>query len=165
VKEIPLTQGHVALVDDDDYAWLSTHKWHALSSSRTPIIYAVRTVIEGKKHRAVLMHREIAMPLLGFDVDHRDHDGLNNQRKNLRVCTASLNMANRRKHILSGSQFKGVTLASEGRWRVRIQIERRPYHIGYFATEEEAARAYDRAAAQYFGSWRKANFPKKRDAA
>jgi len=164
MKQIPLTRGYVARVDDEDYTWLSANRWCAQlqSSGKSPIVYAARQTRKGGKKRSILMHREIAMPLPGFDVDHRDSDGLNNQRKNLRICTASHNMANRRKHIIFSSRFKGVAFVSKGKWRARIQVEHRSYHIGYFATEEEAAAAYDRAAEQYFGSWRKPNFPQKR---
>src|ERR1043165_2122866 len=86
-REIPLTQGYVALVDDCDYEWLSQWKWcaHVAKGGRTA--YAFRA-------KGIAMHRVIMNAPEGMDVDHRDHNGLNNTRANLRICTHAENQRN-----------------------------------------------------------------------
>jgi hypothetical protein len=153
MKEIPLTQGLVALVDDNDFEELSKFKWHAKKDRNT--YYANRTI--GRK--TVKMHRVI----LGLNSryqqgDHKDGDGLNNQRHNLRVVTRRRNGANRRKHATCSSKFKGVYL-DKGKWRARLGLNKKKIELGYFVDETCAAKAYDVAAKQHFGEYACLNFP------
>ena len=107
----------------------------------------------------ILMHRLIMNPEKGIQVDHRNHNGLDNTRKNLRLCTSSQNHGNIRnlyKTDKSKSVYKGVDWSmSHSRWRARIANK----HIGRFREEIEAAKAYDRAALAMFGEFANLNFP------
>ena len=171
VKEIPLTDGYVALVDDEDYERVMRHRWHAEierrpGKGRPDVVYARRSINCGKypdgrqKIRGERLHHFI----LGTRerTDHIDLNGLNNQKANLRVVTSSQNGANRRKKLTSASRFKGLSIvAGRGIWRARIQVNGQYRHLGYFHNEEEAARAYDRAAAEAFGEFALLNFPEE----
>ena len=101
------------------------------------------------------MHREIMNTSKGLQVDHIDHNGLNNQRSNLRNCTASQNRMN--KICTSRSGYKGVSL-NEGLIQSRIKINGNTRHLGYFKTKELAAKAYDIAAKKYQGEFANLNF-------
>jgi hypothetical protein len=154
MKEITLTQGKVALVDDDIYDYINQWKWHFHPGSGRGRCYARR---RAGKHR-VLMHRVIFESVMSipfcFDVDHIDCDGLNNSFSNLRLATRSHNNANGRKRLSCSSSYKGVNwLKSRGKWRVRVKH----FHIGCFVNEIDAARAYDEAAKKYFGEYARLN--------
>lgn len=159
-KEIALSQGMVALVDDDMYEYLSQWKWHAVKGSNGKF-YAVR--LEGKGVRKyVAMHRVVANTPPGMDTDHiDDNDTLNNQRYNLRPCTRSQNQANRGRRADNTSGYKGVTWnKAKGKWIAQIRVYGKQIHIGNFVTAEKAARAYDGFAQMHFGKFAKLNFPK-----
>jgi len=150
-----LTQGKSAVVDDADFEWLSQWKWQAQKVRRT--WYAVRTFWKDGKCQTVLMHKEILHSR--GQVDHRDRDGLNNRRGNLRGATHSQQQANSRKREGCTSPFKGVTWdAARGKWRAQIKVFGKGRIIGRFATEEEAAMAYDSAALEQFGEFANPNF-------
>jgi hypothetical protein len=105
MEEIKLTQGKVALVDDEDFERLNKYKWCCHHG------YAVRSEWrkDKKGYRTVLMHREIMHTPPGLETDHKDRDKLNNQKANLRVCTHAQNMVNANKHKGSSSKFRGVS--------------------------------------------------------
>jgi hypothetical protein len=155
MKRIKLTRDKYALVDDADYEWLSSHKWYALKHGKT--YYARHSKrINGKK-TFFSMHRTI----LGlFDpkikVDHKDYDGLNNQRNNLRVATELQNHHNIPKLPNCSSKYKGVSWSKNARkWEARIRIPdiRKRENLGYFINEIEAAKAYNEKALIYFGEF------------
>lgn len=156
MKEIPLTKGHVALVDDADYEWLNQYNWHYEPAGCG---YAARRI----DNKIVLMHQFIMQAKLGQLVDHKNRNGLDNQRNNLRMATTAQNAANRdkpRRIKPTTSQFKGVYLDSNThRWIAKIRVNRQGIHIGSFADEVEAARAYDAAACKYHGTFARLNFP------
>jgi AP2 domain len=150
VKEIPLTQGKVALVDDEDFEWLSEFKWYAQKGSGETYYAATKGL------KIVYMHRLI-LRLKSTDqcVDHINEDGLDNRRCNLRVCGHSLNLA-RRKKFRTGttSSFKGVSwFKRDHKWKAQIKKDYKNRSLGYYATEKEAARAYDKAAVELFGEF------------
>ena len=157
VKEIPLTKGYVALVDDCDYDQLAIYNWHVLMTRNT--VYAVRGVGPRGKQRAVLMHRTIMGPAAHLEVDHIDGDGVNNQRHNLRICTHQQNMQARRKHVPTASAFRGVSpLAARGKWVAYIFHNGAQRHIGVFQSEAAAAHAYDQRAKELFGDFARLNY-------
>ena len=157
-REIPLSQGLVALVDDADLNLvMSRGKWHAAASRTTH--YAHRNVRVGSRRTTELMHTF----LTGWSlVDHRNGNGLDNRRSNLRQATNTENARNAKRGKNNTSGFKGVTshLAPRGlRWRARITVDRTTIHLGVFDTAEAAARAYDTAALERFGEFAHLNFP------
>jgi len=158
MKEVSLTQGYVALVDDEDYARVSAYKWRVMPQDNAT--YALRTTSKAEGRESQLLHRFIlGLPNGKFpEVDHEDHDGLNCQRLNLRVCNRTQNNGNTRKS--SGtSQFKGVYWhKGNKRWAAAIKKECRNIHLGSFIDEVEAAKAYDKAAIEYFGKFAFTNF-------
>lgn len=150
MKEIPLTQGKVALVDDEDFSRVSALKWYAWRGQDGN--WYARASANSK-----YMHRFVRADIRGM-VDHRDGNGLNNQKQNLREATDSQNQANRRKRRPTSSQFKGVNW-HEGtqKWRAQIKLLGKSRHLGLFLTESGAARAYNDAARLIFGEFASLN--------
>ena len=146
MKEIKLTQGKVTLVDDEDFEVLNQFKWCA--AKRGNAFYAERTIMVGEKKECVLMHCVI---LNRKGIDHRDHDGLNNQKGNLRFCTVSENAMNNRKRENTSSIYKGVHFHKrDKKWLASIKINGKTIHLGYFASETDAALAYNKKAIELF---------------
>ena len=155
MKQITLTQGKVALVDDDDYVWLNQWKWCAKPGHHT--FYAAHYVRVAKyKHRFEKMHRLI-LGLQESDkqqVDHVDGNGLNNQRSNLRICTITQNNQSRRKRKVGTSKYKGVYWHQrDHKWQSRITVNKKRIQLGCFDSETDAAIAYNRAALKCFGEF------------
>ena len=155
-----IAAGRVALIDDADYELVMQHRWNVKEEVRNGLPhgpYAMTSIkVEGKT-RIVLMHKM----LTGWPrTDHIDHDGLNNQRSNLRPATGSQNQWNSR----SGkgtSKYKGVDWDKKARkWRAGIRPSGVRRWLGNFACEEDAARAYDAAALELFGEYACVNFPR-----
>jgi hypothetical protein len=163
MKEIPLTQGKVALVDDADFEFLNQWKWYAMLNKR--VWYAVRDVRTSDGSRRLEQMHQILIP--SPQVDHRDHDGLNNQRANLRACSVRQNGANKRRWLSkTTSRFKGVferknrrTGEPNGQYRAQIRVDYKLHNLGTFGTEYEAAQVYDAAAKEHFGEFAHLNFP------
>ncbi|MFA6281244.1 MAG: AP2 domain-containing protein [Candidatus Omnitrophota bacterium] len=170
MKTIQLTRGKVALVDDADYEELNKYKWQAKKNKLT--FYATRTVIIGdikssrnplRKRTSVLMHREIVNAAKGWDVDHANHNGLDNRRTNLRLCSRSENQGNRINSCNSTSKYKGVSWDKVKRkWRARIACGKKNTSIGRFNSEIEAAKAYDKKAKELFGEFAYLNMPEEK---
>jgi hypothetical protein len=154
VKEIPLTQGKVALVDDVDYERLSVYRWYALRQKDRGVFYAGRTAKRGEK--VTFLHRVIMDAPDGTDVDHQNGDGLDCQRHNLRLATDTQNQANRKPN--KGRQLKGIS-ANGRKFIAQIRIHGCQIYLGTFSTPEEAARAYDVKARQTWGEFARLNFP------
>ncbi len=149
-----------AQVDDADFEWLNQWKWWAYSGGKTT--YAGRSVwhdnTPGKRlgRYTITMHGLVAgTPPRGW-TDHKDHNGLNNQRENVRPCSASQNGANRAKQIglPSASRFKGVHFSSKtGKFVASIACRKRMFNLGYYPIETDAAFIYDIAAKSLFGEF------------
>ena len=156
MKEIALTQGKVAIVDDADYESLNQLKWYAQKTCSG--WYAARRVGKEGDKILILMHREILKTPANKETDHIDGNGLNNQRHNLRAATRAQNQHNQRKQK-GTSKFKGVSRRRDcDRWQVQIRVDKRDIRLGLFSSETEAAKAYDTAAQKYFGEFAHLNF-------
>jgi HNH endonuclease len=154
---VPLTLGQNALVSAEDFDWISKYNWCAQYSRKRNCYIAVR--YEGE--RTILMHCEILRT--ENDVDHWNHNTLDNRRENLREATRSQNLANKPKPTNNTSGFKGAYFCP-ARWQSSIGVNGRQKHLGTFPPTEQgriaAARAYDRAAIRYFGEFAHLNFPR-----
>ena len=145
MKKIPLTQGKFALVDDEDYEWLSQWKWCAVHARGR--WYAVRSYL---KKRCLWMHREIMKCPVDKEIDHISGNGLDNRKANLRICTHRENCQNRRPNKNGTSTFKGVYWYSRIRkWTAIICNGKERIFLGNFLSEKEAARRYAIASRKY----------------
>lgn len=157
--QIPLGHGLVAVIDDSDMPLIVGYSWHSAKSGNTYYAKASGSNPKGVPGQyTVRMHRLIMGAKPGQIVDHRDGDGLNNRRSNLRFATIQGNRSNGRKRRDCLSQYKGVT-KDNGRWRAQIVVNRVNRRLGTFDDEEAAARAYDAAALAAFGEFARLNFP------
>ena len=163
-RTIPLTRGQEAIVDICDYDRLAKFRWYAtLTASGW---YAERTVrlekgCQGKKI-AIQMHNEVLRVRPGFEVDHANHNGLDNRRLNLRPATRGQQCHNMRKPSHNTSGYKGVSWEKRREvWQVAIKLHGKRIFLGYFPKNqlEIAARAYDQAAIDLFGNFACLNFP------
>jgi hypothetical protein len=156
MKEIPLTQGKVALVDDDKYDELMQYKWYVMFEKKSGNWYAARKItLPNGRRRHLYMHTAIVNPSPGYMIDHIiSGDTLNNQDNNLRSCTCSQNQANRGKTIKNTSGAKGVTFSKKiGKYKAAIGFNGRLIHLGYYVNLSDAAKAYDEAAVKYYGEF------------
>jgi hypothetical protein len=149
MKTIELTQGYVALVDDEDFDALSQHRWHAVRGKDT--VYA--------RWGKVYLHRVIMNAQKGQEVDHINGDGLDNRKANLRICSHSENLRNQKVSRANKYGYRGVGWHKQkDRFRAYIKQSGNMIHLGLFETAEEAALAYDMAAKQYHGEFARLNF-------
>jgi hypothetical protein len=156
---IPLTQGKFATVDAADYPLVSDISWCANHRGNAWYAEGGMKGDDGKWH-TVKMHRIILNPPPEMDVDHRDGDGLNNRRSNLRICTHRENMGNRRLNANSKSGYKGVMWsAPHGKYLAGIRTDGKFKYLGVFTDPEDAARAFDAAAIEKYGEFAWLNFP------
>lgn len=143
----------VVLVDQADVALVKQFSWGLWKIRNRRYAYA------RAGGRAILMHRLITDAPKGMHVDHINGDGTDNRRSNLRICTTKENVRN------SGSRggtskFKGVRwMKNVNKWAAGIRVDGKSHHLGVFSIEEDAARAYDAAAAKHFGEFARLNFP------
>lgn len=153
-KKIPLTQGRFAIVDDEDFEYLNQWKWCFDKTG-----YARRSEgVSLGKIKNFSMHREINRTPKGLQTDHKNGEGLDNRRCNLRTATHSQNQQNR-KHSHGISEFKGVCWHKIlGKWNAYIRIKGKLKHLGFFENERKAATVYDTAARKYFGEFAMTNF-------
>lgn len=142
-----------AIVDAADAERLSAFRWWSGGGQWT---YPTRWSPEEKKR--VLMHREIVAAPPHMMVDHINGDAFDNRRENLRVCTNAQNQWNRRLGRSNTTGFKGVSV-EHGGYRAQIRFHQKRLHLGTFGKLEDAARAYDEAAARLFGEFARLNFP------
>jgi len=145
-----------AIVDDEDYdRVIEAGPWRRRVQSNTT--YSQRSVFIDGRHTTQMLHNFITDWNM---VDHIDHDGLNNQRSNLRRATRSQNNHNQRPRYGGTSQYKGVSLYKQrGKWFALLRIDGRLIYLGLFDDEVEAALAYDRHARIEFGEFAYLNFP------
>ena len=148
MKEIPLTQGKAALVDDEDYEFLNQWKWYAKRGTNT--YYAARSSGTPSQHnqKTIRMHRVILNPQKYLEIDHIDGNGLNNCRSNLREVTRRGNQQNQ--HVSKSSNYPGVTLIkTTGLWQAQAKIRGRNAYLGHYRVERDAAEAYMNAVKEF----------------
>lgn len=164
MKEIRLTRGCVALVDDEDYARLSRFNWFARFSSRSRTFYAARNTggeenIFDIKRRTVFMHHVV----IGWErepdteVDHKNGNGLDNRKENLRIVSMNQNQWNATLRTDNKTGMKGVSLHAGSAFIARIRKGGRETHIGSYATIDEAGHAYNKAAVRLHGEFARLN--------
>lgn len=156
---IELSKGKIALIDAADLPLVSQYKWYAVEAPDT--YYAAHTTPRREGRKMVLMHRLIAGADKSSCVDHRDGNGLNNTRDNLRICTHAQNCCNQRKNRRGKSRYKGVSpIMHKGEvrwWQANIQANGKPIYLGCYSSEEDAARAYNAAAIVYHKEFARLN--------
>ena len=144
MKQIPLTKGQFALVDDDDYDWLMQWKWFAINSHG--IWYAARNskYIRGKPRKMIQMHREIMQPPDDMEIHHKRNCGLNNQRHNMAIVTHRVNCYAQRKS--RSTKVRGVSKRSDcDSYEAQITAYGKHHHLGLYKTVYKAKQAYDHA--------------------
>lgn len=156
---VQLTRGLVALVDADDYPRvMAAGRWNARPHGKT--IYAQHGIVLPDGRRSTQQMHNFITGVIG--IDHRNGDGLDNRRSNLRVTTQAQNCANTRIRSNNKSGFKGVSWhAARAAWVAQIKSGDTSHHLGLFSDREAAARAYDDAAIDLFGEYARINFPKE----
>jgi hypothetical protein len=160
MKKIPLTQGQFALVDDEDFERVnSAGKWTFWTNGNNQ--YAYRYFWVGKIHKYISMHRFILSAPKDKQIDHRDGNGINNQKTNLRLCTQSQNGGNSRIAKDNQTGYKGVCFMQGSYginpWHARIRVKRRLLDLGFFPSAQSAAVAYNKAALANFGEFARLN--------
>ena len=152
-KEIPLTKNKITVVSDEDYEFLIQWKWFADKHKHT--YYAARNFVNEKGQRRILrMHRVILGAKSTEAVDHKNGDGLDNRRENIRLATSQLNQANRGINGNKTSHFKGVYFCKNvSKWRAKITVNKKTIDLGVHNREEDAANAYDVMAESIFGEF------------
>ncbi len=162
MKHIPLANtAQVAVVDDEDFEWLSSFSWHIQDGKRRQGYASTRP----KKHGPTYyMHRLIAEKMFNpegkWQVDHINGDSFDNQRSNIRLSTQAQNLMNAKKRAGTTSQYKGVYWNKLRKtWNAQITIDKKFAHLGVFRNEIDAAKAYDEAAKKHFKEFARLNFP------
>lgn len=155
MKAIVLTRGRIATVDDEDFDRVNQFKWYAIKDGRC--WYAAHMTTRNRRRKVERLH----MFIMGASgIDHRNNDGLDNRRQNLRAANKQQNgRAKQRKRASATSRYRGVSwYADRGKWTAQIQFGRL-IPLGYFLNEVDTARAYDVAARKLFGEFAAPNFP------
>lgn len=162
VCKIPLSQGMFAMIDAKWLSEAQTYSWYVRRHWNTYYVLTNLSRLPNGGRRLLSLH-QLIWQLLGRKagpIDHKSGDGLDNRRNNLRPGPPKLNNANNTKRASATSKYKGVSWnLALAKWHAQIQIEGSKQHLGFFSDEEQAARAYDRAARKAWGSYAKLNFP------
>lgn len=162
MRELQLTKGKVALVDDEDYYWVSQWNWFAVEISG--IWYARRSkkkgILRNCESFEIYLHRVVTRCIdKVLTVDHKDHDGLNCQKSNLRVCTKAENNRSLSSQKNSSSKYLGVSYdAQRKKWRAQYTFNGKTILAKRYNSEEAAARAYDVMALKNAGEFANLNF-------
>jgi hypothetical protein len=157
MKLLPIHGGIFAEIDDEDFDRLSKFKWH-LSKRKNGSFYVVRNQRFGLKTKVFYLHREIMYASTGLLIDHRDRNVLNNKKSNLRFCTQSQNLMNRKRPQNCKEKYRGI-YKDGNKWGATIKFGGKCIKLGYFYSPEEAAKVRDEAAIKYHGEFAVLNFP------
>lgn len=151
MKEIVLTRGKIAIVDDEMYDKLNKHKWRVVRAHK--VFYAVREKPK-ERGRTIWMHREVLNTPKNMETDHIDGNGLNNQKNNLRICTHQQNAWNQGVKCSNTTGFKGVKFdIIRGKYFTEIRINGKKKFIGRFSSPIEASMAYNKMAIKIHGKF------------
>jgi len=151
MKKIKLTQGKFAIVDNGDFESLNKCKWYYVKTHG--LEYALGN------NPSTLMHRVIIDAKKGEVTDHINGNGLDNRRKNLRICTIQENTRNQRLSIKSTSGVKGVTYHIKAKkWQAQITVNEKVTYLGIFKKKSQAKNAYNKAAKKFFGEFARLNY-------
>jgi HNH endonuclease len=154
IRWIALTRGKITIVDAADYDSLMQWKWHAQFNALSDHWCAARHAWDDKNKGLVFMHREILQAPAGLEVDHRDGDGLNNRRSNIRLATVQQNSFNKGPMKSNTSGYKGVFWNKrKSMWQAQIRVNGRLIVLGLFADKQIAAKAYKEAATRIAGQF------------
>lgn len=158
-REIQLTQGQVAIVDDEDFEYLNQWKWCHTKSRGSNTGYAMRAQIYSDGTReGFRMHRVVLNTPEGKSTDHINGNGLDNRRCNLRIATNSENQYNKGKYKNNISGYKGVHWDKYAKkWKAQIRISKIETHIGLYVDVVDAALAYNAMATKYHGEFAQLN--------
>lgn len=159
MKRIKLTQNKYALVDDEDYEQINQYKWQIHYVGRN--CYARGNLQKvNREWKKQYMHRLIMNCPEELQIDHINHNGIDNRKRNLRICTQSQNNRSQRSwQKKTSSKYKGVCWNNySGKWKTQIRLNNKEIHIGYYANEINAALAYDKKAEELFGKFAYLNF-------
>ena len=162
MKEIQLTKGFVALIDDEDFDRVSKYKWCAcVSGSAVYALHSFKSDLTGKRF-VLSMHRFIMDNPDGLEVDHINHNGIDNRKENLRACTGSQNSMNSSIYKNNTTEYKGTSYNPKNNpsnpYSAHIGYQGKLIHLGYYTTVQQAARAYDRKAKELFGEFAALNY-------
>lgn len=156
MKKIRLTNGKYTLVDDEDFEYLNKWNWYADEIGNTTYVKR-KQKIEGKV-LTFYMHRVIMNPRKGKLVDHKNRNGLDNQKHNLRECNKGQNQINQRSQKNSSSKYLGVHWdKSRGKWSANCCKDYKHNHCGRFNSEIDAAKAYNKKALELHGEFANLN--------
>lgn len=160
MKTIALSQSKQAIVDDEDYEELSKYKWHAGKNNKSGIWYAQRTIrLTSKKCIKIRMHRQLMDYPYKKEIDHINHNGLDNRRSNLRICSHSQNMKNTCIRKNNSSGLMGVCWDKRSKkWMAYIRKDYKRITIGLFGDKDDAGHAVDKKALELFGEFAILNF-------
>lgn len=160
MKIIQLTQNKSAIVDDEDYEWLSQWKWYVMIGGNSQgLAYAVRDKMKNRKKIAIYMHKLVINAPNNTNIDHINHNTLDNRKQNLRIATHRQNIRNmHQKYNKCG--YKGIYKANQ-KYAAKITVDYKGIYLGVYDTAKKAAEAYDQAARDYFGEFAYLNFPKR----
>jgi len=143
MKSITLTQGKVALIDDEDYEMINKYRWYAASSGIYKIFYAKRKYTkDGRPYWIYMHHFIIGKPQRGFVIDHINGNGLDNRRDNLRIVTPRQNVLNSH----TGREFCGVCWEKQcNKWKARITVDGKSIYLGIYDNKKDACEAFENA--------------------
>jgi len=154
---IKLTRGFCCKIDDEDFDLVSKYKWASNINRRT--VYAKTNIKdEFGKVKTISMHRLIMGNPINLQIDHINHNGLDNRKENLRICSSIENRFNCNSYKGSSSKYKGVSWdKNANKWSSKIRINKILKHLGCFKSEIEAARKYNTMASLHFGEYANLN--------
>lgn len=151
-KRIKLTKGYFALVDNEYFEFHNQWNWHAKEGKNT--VYAVRTEGSGVNKKNIKMHREIMNAPKGIEVDHKNGNGLDNRKRNLRYATHQQNQMNKGPQSNNKSGYPGVHLEKgSGKWIAYIKLDGKHINLGRFEILGDAVKVRKAAEKKYFGSF------------